>query len=40
VSRILRRFRDQGWIEVAGREVRLVDPPALRAQARDMLAEP
>jgi CRP/FNR family transcriptional regulator len=37
VSRVLRRFQDQGLISVAGREVEFVDPQALRSLARNVL---
>jgi CRP/FNR family transcriptional regulator len=37
VSRVLRRFQDQGLISVAGRDVAFTDPRALRAQARNVL---
>lgn len=37
VSRVLRRFQDQGLIAVDGREVQLLDPVALRHLARNVL---
>jgi CRP/FNR family transcriptional regulator len=33
VSRLLSRFRKQGWIEVDKREVRLLEPARLKAIA-------
>ncbi len=37
VSRVLRRFQDQGLIRVDGRDVELLDVPALRLLARSIL---
>jgi len=37
VSRVLRRFRDQGLIAVDGRDVTLTDPVALRHLARNVV---
>jgi CRP/FNR family transcriptional regulator len=37
VSRVLRRFRDQGLIAVDGRDVTLTDAPALRHLARNII---
>jgi CRP/FNR family transcriptional regulator len=37
VSRVLRRFQDQGLIEVKGREVELCKPEELRHLARCVL---
>jgi CRP/FNR family transcriptional regulator len=37
VSRILRRFADQGLIETARRDIRLIDAEQLRHLARHML---
>lgn len=37
ISRVLRRFQDQGLISVAGRDVEFVEPAALRALARNVL---
>ncbi|MBS0569959.1 MAG: helix-turn-helix domain-containing protein [Proteobacteria bacterium] len=37
VSRVLRRFQDHGLIHVDGREVEIVDKPALRKLARHIL---
>lgn len=36
VSRVLRRFQDQGWLRIAGREVELLDAAALQRQARNI----
>ena len=36
VSRVLRRFQDQRWIRIAGREVELLDAGALQRQARNI----
>ena len=36
VSRVLRRFQDQRWIRIAGREVELLDASALQRQARNI----
>lgn len=38
VSRVLRRFQDQGLISVAGREVEFTRPQALRELARNVLS--
>jgi CRP/FNR family transcriptional regulator len=37
VSRVLRRFQDQGLIRVEGRDVEFTDAAALRAVARNVL---
>ncbi len=37
ISRVLRRFQDQGLIRVNSRDVEFVDPAALRAIARNVL---
>lgn len=37
VSRVLRRFQDRGYIDVEGRNVRIVEMQALRHLARNML---
>jgi CRP/FNR family transcriptional regulator, anaerobic regulatory protein len=37
ISRVLRRFQQQGLISVAGRDVEFVDPAAVRALARNVL---
>ncbi|MDR3387294.1 MAG: helix-turn-helix domain-containing protein [Rudaea sp.] len=39
VSRVLRRFQDQGLIRVDGRDVELLDVPALRRLARSILRD-
>lgn len=39
VSRVLKRFRDEGWLGIDRREVRLLDRPALENLARDILHE-
>ncbi|MGB8692925.1 MAG: helix-turn-helix domain-containing protein [Steroidobacteraceae bacterium] len=37
ISRVLRRFQDQGLISVSGRDVQFVEPAAVRALARNVL---
>ena len=37
VSRVLRRFQDQGYIAVDGRDMKLAKPADLRHLARNML---
>jgi CRP/FNR family transcriptional regulator len=37
ISRVLRRFQDQGLISVVGRDVKFVEPAAVRALARNVL---
>jgi CRP/FNR family transcriptional regulator len=37
VSRVLRRFQDQGLIAVDGREITLIRPRELEAVARNLL---
>jgi CRP/FNR family transcriptional regulator len=39
VSRVLRRFQDQNLIRVVGRELELVDKPALQKLARHILRD-
>lgn len=36
VSRVLRRFQDQRWLRISGREVELLDAAALQRQARNI----
>ncbi|MDE3141785.1 MAG: winged helix-turn-helix domain-containing protein, partial [Pseudomonadota bacterium] len=35
VSRVLARFREQGMVDIVGREVHLQQPAALRALLKD-----
>jgi CRP/FNR family transcriptional regulator len=39
VSRVLKRFRDEGWLRIDRREVELTDRPALERLAKDLLRE-
>ena len=39
VSRVLKRFRSEGWLLVTRREVQLLNRPALEMLARDLLRE-
>ena len=39
VSRVLKRFRAEGWLRIDRREVQLLDRIALERLARDLLRE-
>ena len=39
VSRVLRRFQSEGWLQVDRRELELIDRPALEALAAPVLRE-